>query len=107
MLWVPLLAGAAGVLYARRSQPKTPFSKKTVLGVKTGVTYEVEDFRDAGFIRVQAPDGSQGIFEYAALQTPGSPGFIWRSGKGQPATLHGMFLDLGARTLAKAETKKP
>lgn len=80
-----------------RTKPKTKCEKKTILGPKTGVTYDVEDFREAGFIIVKAPDGSQGVFEYAGLSTPGAVGFLWRQGRGQPKTMQGMFADLGAR----------
>lgn len=97
-MWPLLIAGAVGALAMGQRAPRTKCEKKTSLGAVTGTTYEVEEFKDAGFITVKAPDGSVGVFEYASLKTPGQKGFAWRHGRGQPPTLQGMYQDFVTRT---------
>ncbi len=89
-----VIAAIAGFAASNRAQPRTRCERKVVLGARTGRTYEVEEFPEAGFLVVRAPDG-YGVFQHAAVTKPGDPRFSWRGGKGPGETLHGMCLDLG------------
>jgi hypothetical protein len=94
----PALALVAGFFFANRAQPKTRCEKKTMLGPRTGRTYDVEEFPDAGFmvLRMASGEGSaHGVFQHIAVKKPGDPRFSWRGGKGPSESLHGMCLDLG------------
>jgi len=89
-----VVAAVAGVFIAGRQAPRTRCERKVVLGPRTGRTYEVEEFPEAGFLVVRAPD-AYGVFQHAAPKNPGEPRFSWRGGKGPNESLHGMCLDLG------------
>ncbi len=85
------LVGAALVIGAR---PKTTVKKMKLIGPKTGATYEVEDFPDAGFMVVKAKDGSRAVFQRKAASPEGGPGFAWQHGRGQSATLRAIYRDV-------------
>lgn len=90
------LIGSAliGAFLASRSKPKTRCEKKALLGPKTGATYQVEDFVDAGFLVVTAADGSHGIFMRSSARPEGGAGVVWQHGRGNPETLRAIYLDL-------------
>ena len=100
-----VVAAIVGFAASNRSQPRTRCERKVVLGARTGRTYEVEEFPEAGFLVVRAPDG-YGVFQHATAKNPGDPRFSWRGGKGPSETLHGMCLDLGI-VKEKAESPPP
>ncbi len=105
---VPIVvAGLAGFLAAGRSQPRTRCERKVVLGARTGRTYEVEEFPQAGFLVVRAPDGGYGVFQHATQKHPGDPRFSWRGGKGPAESLHGMCADLGLVELSRPAAPAP
>src|SRR4029077_5614551 len=89
-----VVAGLVGFLAAGRTQPQTRCEKKVVLGSRTGRTYQVEEFPQAGFLVVRAPDG-YGVFQHATATKPRAPRFSWRGGEGASETLHGMCTALG------------
>ncbi len=89
-----VVAGLVGFLAAGRTQPQTRCEKKVVLGSRTGRTYQVEEFPQAGFLVVRAPD-AYGVFQHVTPQQPGDARFSWRGGKGPAESLHGMCWDLG------------
>lgn len=100
----PIIGAAiVGAVLMGRTKPKTRVVKKLVLGAKTGNTYEVEDFEDAGFVIVRSPDGSQAVLmraygkiEDEPLGAPPRPrGFRWQHGRGHPAMLRAMASDFG------------
>lgn len=94
-LMYPVIGSAiVGALLVTRTKPKTKFSKTTVLGPKSGAKYQVEDFTDAGFIVVQAADGSRAIFQRKAASPAGGKGFAWQHGRGAPATLRAIYIDI-------------
>ncbi len=90
----PLIASAiVGALLMGRTKPKTKCEKKTMLGPKSGSTYTVEDFTDAGFIVVTSEDGSQGVFVRASTKNPQGRGFVWQHGRGKKEVLQAMYED--------------
>lgn len=92
---IPVIAAAVvGALAANRNQPRTRCEQKVVLGARTGRTYQVEEFPEAGFMIVRAPD-AYGVFQHVTVKAPGDARFSWRGGKGPSESLHGMCLDLG------------
>jgi hypothetical protein len=97
-MWPVIAAGLAGFFAAGRISPKTKCVQKTLLGPRTGRTYEVEEFPDAGFLVVRGTgEGgtAYGVFQHVQPKNPGDPRFSWRGGKGPSESLHGMCLDLG------------
>lgn len=90
------LIGSAlvGALLVAGTRPKTKYTKKTLLGPKSGATYTVEDFHDAGFIVVTAPDGSRAVFQRKAASPNGGEGFSWQHGRGRPETLRAIYTDI-------------
>lgn len=101
-----VVAAIVGFAASSRSQPRTRCERKVVLGARTGRTYEVEEFPEAGFLIVRAPDG-YGVFQHATAKNPGDPRFSWRGGKGPSETLHGMCLDLGIVREPSAVSRQP
>ena len=94
---LPVLVGAVlGAVLMGRTKPKTRAVKKQVLGARSGVSYEVEDFEAAGFVVVVAPDGSRGVFRRRPARSvrPGQCAYEWHDGTGEPTTLHAMFEDV-------------
>lgn len=100
------LIGSAllGALLMGRTKPKTKCDKKQLLGPRTGATYTVEDFVDAGFIVVTAADGSKGVFQRRAASPEGGMGFSWQHGRGKPATLRAIYLDMVGESPPQATT---
>lgn len=93
-MFLPFIGAAlVGALAMGRTKPKTRAEKKTVLGARSGLNYEVEDFTEAGFIVVRARDGSCATLLRAAVRHPGKPGFIWQQGKGNHQTLQAIHSD--------------
>jgi len=88
------IAVAVGLLAGSRGRPKTRVEQKTMLGPRTGLTYDVEEFPEAGFLLLRT-DGAHGVFQHVVQRAPGAPRFSWRGGKGPNERLHGMCLDLG------------
>lgn len=84
-----VIAGLFGAWFVGRTKPRTKVEKKTCLGPRSGVTYQVEDFPSAGFLVVKAPDGSQGVFTRAV----NGPGLEYARGRGNPQTMQLMIAD--------------
>lgn len=57
-MWPLVLAGLVGAAVAARSRPKTRYRKRQAFGPRTGLLYQTEEFPEAGFLVVRAPDGS-------------------------------------------------
>ena len=94
MYYTAIGSALLGAVLVSRALPKTKHSKKTLLGPKTGATYTVEDFAEAGFIVVTAADGSKGTFQRRAASPEGGAGFSWQHGKGRPETLRAIYSDI-------------
>lgn len=99
----PIVAAALGALAMGTTKPKTSCNKTSSIGSRSGVSYEIEDFADAGFVVVRAPDGSVGVLS-RRLQ---GGGFEWSRGRGYPATLKVLREDFGvAGKPAKSDSEK-
>lgn len=95
-MFVPVAAAAVvGALVMGATKPRTSCDKLRALGSRSGVSYEVEDFKSAGFIVVRAPDGSEGVFSRRFAPSGASAGFEWSRGRGNPVTLELMRSDFG------------
>lgn len=90
---LPAAAAVIGALVMGATKPRTRYEKKSAMGPRSGITYEVEDFPAAGFIVVRAPDGTEGVFS-RRLPSDGT-GFEWSRGRGNPGTLKLMRNDFG------------
>lgn len=90
---LPLIGAAAlGAILMGRTKPKTRAFKRCVLGRKTGVAYDVEDFESAGFVVASHPQ--QGVSAVLVRRSPGS-GLGWHRGVcGSPEQLRQLYLDL-------------
>lgn len=92
---LPLIgAFVLGAVAMGRTKGKTKLSKKVLLGPRSGVTYAVEDFEDAGFLVVLAPDGARGVFRRTRRPLPGQCALQWHEGHGEQSTLRAMFADI-------------
>lgn len=89
-MYITAAAALIGALLVSRTKPKTACKKKVMLGPRSGVTWQVEDFEDAGFIVVRGPGDEVGVFSRAR----GRPGFVWHHGRGRPEVLKAMHDDL-------------
>lgn len=87
-------AALVGAVLVFGTRPKTAVKKLTLIGPKTGATYQVEDFPEAGFMLVKAKDGSRAVFQRKAASPEGGPGFAWQHGRGQSATLRAIYRDI-------------
>jgi hypothetical protein len=89
---IPVAAAIVGALVMGSTKPRTAYTKTRSIGSQSGISYEVEDFKGAGFIVVRAPDGSEGVFS----RRQGKAGFDWSRGRGSGATLKLMRADFDA-----------
>lgn len=74
-----LAAMVVGGILVQRKRPAVAHKKKTAIGPRSGVTYEVDDFTTAGVVLVKAPDGTVVSF---ARKTPPARGFDFVRGAG-------------------------
>lgn len=86
-----VLVGAA---LAFGMRPNTKVKKLSLIGPKTGATYTVEEFPDAGFMVVKAKDGSHAVFQRKAASPAGGAGFAWQHGRGRSETLRAIYRDV-------------
>lgn len=87
-------AALVGAALAFGARPKTTVKKLSLIGPKTGATYAVEDFPDAGFMLVKAKDGSYAVFQRKAASPSGGAGFSWQHGRGRSETLRAIYRDV-------------
>lgn len=90
MFFVPVAAAVVGALVMGSTKPRTSYRKTQSMGSRSGIAYAVEEFPQAGFLMVRAPDGSE-----AVLQRKATGGFTWSRGRGNPATLKLVRADFG------------
>lgn len=93
---LPVIAAVVGALAMGSTKPRTAYEKTRALGSRSGMSYQIEDFPNAGFIVVRAPDGSEGVFSRRLPGDPRGAGFDWSRGRGRPGTLNVMRADFGA-----------
>lgn len=93
-MWTLLIGGVVGLCVAGSRAPKTPSERKKILGAKTGVTYHVDDFKDAGVIVVSDNRGAMATFVRNSTKQPGAIGFSFLHGRGPRGAVLGMVRDL-------------
>ena len=79
-----LAAMVVGGILVQRRRPSVAHSKKTAIGPRSGITYQVDDFTSAGMVLVKAPDGTVVSF---ARMTPPKTGFEFVRGTGNPRVI--------------------
>lgn len=87
-------AALVGAALAFGTRPRTSVKKLQLIGPKTGATYTVEEFPDAGFMVVKAADGSRAVFQRKAASPAGGAGFAWQHGRGRSETLRAIYRDV-------------
>ena len=88
-MFVPIIAGIAGMWAASRGKPTSKVNKRQCLGPRSGLTYEVDEFTETGVIMIHA-HGAVGTF----IRKPNhAPGFKWVKGDGNPQVLAAMIRD--------------
>lgn len=87
-------AALVGAALAFGTRPRTAVKKLQLIGPKTGATYTVEEFPDAGFMVVKAKDGSRAVFQRKAASPGGGAGFAWQHGRGRSETLRAIYRDV-------------
>lgn len=60
-MWPYAAAVVVGALWANRSKPRTAARKVTLLGAKTGNTYQAEEFPGPGFVVIYGA-GAQVVY---------------------------------------------
>jgi hypothetical protein len=100
---VPIIAAAVGALAMGATKPRTSCTRTTAIGSRSGHRYDVEDFEDAGFVVVRAPDGSEGVLR----RRPEGGGFEWSRGRGYPGTLKVLREDFGVSGVAAPKKASP
>lgn len=76
-----VIAATIGAVWATRRGPNVSFSKKTMLGPKTGLTYQVDDYTKAGMVMVKAKDGTIVVL---TKRPGGQSGFVFQHSTGNP-----------------------
>lgn len=90
-MFLPVAAAIVGALAMGSTKPRTSYEKKRAMGTRSGITYEVEEFVQAGFVVVRAPDGTEAVLS----RKVGAPGFQWSRGRGNAGTLKLIRNDFG------------
>lgn len=78
-----LVAGAIGAIWASSRGPNASYKKARILGPKTGISYEADEFK-AGVVLVKAKDGTTCVF---TKKQPPEHGFVFQRGEGNPAVI--------------------
>lgn len=108
---IPAICFLVGAAAMGRTKPTTRAHKILCLGPRTGIVYNVEDFREIGTLIVRAPQKSAvAQFIRVNVREPGKPGLVYQHGFGDPRMLELIRKDFGM-LLAKpkavaAEEKK-
>jgi hypothetical protein len=105
-MFIPVVCFVSGLLAMGRTKPVTKVHKIQCLGPKSGIVYQVEDFREIGVVVVRAPN-NQAIAQFlrAAAREPGKPGLIYQHGQGAPQLLAAIRSDFGVEA-AKPQAAK-
>jgi hypothetical protein len=107
---IPALCFFGGLALMGRTKPDTKVHKLVCLGPKSGIVYQVEDFREIGCIVVRAPNKAAiAQFIRAGIREPGKPGLIYQHGQGDPRLLAAIRADFGvepAKPVAASKAQK-
>lgn len=80
-----------------KTKPTTRFRKYSVVGPKTGLTYEAEDIPEAGVLVVRGPGAS------AAFLRKEGGGFVFYNGAGNPDVMRRIVMDVAPDSLKKED----
>lgn len=95
-MFIPLVCFVCGLVAMGKTKPVTTVRKILCLGPRTGIVWQVEDFREIGTVVVRDPQ-KQAVAQFirVAVNNPGKPGLIWQNGSGNPTLLQAMKTDFG------------
>ncbi len=95
-MFIPAICFIGGLVAMGRTKPVTKVHKILCLGPKSGIVYQVEDFREIGTIVVRAPNNAAiAQFLRANVREPGKPGLVYQHGQGAPQLLAAIRADFG------------
>lgn len=87
MWWLLSLLGG-GLFFSMKGKPKTVVKKREAFGPRSGETWDVEDFPDAGMIVVHSRRGDRSLAVFHKKDGK----FVFSQSKGSP-TIIGMMRD--------------
>lgn len=93
MFFIPVICFLGGLMAMGRTKPKTAVHKIVALGPRSGIVYEVEDFREIGTVVVRLGDRACAQFIRLAVHERGKPGLAWQHGFGDPTLLAAIKAD--------------
>jgi hypothetical protein len=95
-MFIPLICFFVGLGVMGRSKPITRVQKIFCLGPRSGIVYQVEDFREIGTVVVRDPQ-KQAVAQFirAGVREPGKPGLVYQHGMGNPTLLAAIRADFG------------
>jgi hypothetical protein len=96
-MWPIVGAAVAGVLFARNKAPKTRVKKLQVLGTRSGLHWQVEDFPELGVVIARGEGGVMAVFRRTET------GFVFQHGQGDRKTLRLLLLDFNQDRPPKAK----
>lgn len=97
MFFIPVLCFVGGLMAMGRTKPRTAVQKIVALGPRSGIVWQVEDFREIGTVVVRDPSGDRACAQFirANVRSPGKPGLEWQHGFGDPTLLATIRADFG------------
>lgn len=102
MLWPLLLLGTFGLVVSAKSKPKTTVNKRQAFGPRSGETWDVEDFPDAGLLVVHSRRGDKTLATFRVEKLEGGKRlFRFSQGKGNPTLIAMMRSDFEAESPEK------
>ena len=100
-MWIPVVAGlVVGLWGASSRQPHSKVKKRSLLGAKSGLVYECDEFPEVGMIVVHAPQ-LHAVASFA--QSP--QGLTLHQAKGLPEGVRRLCLDLGVAIPARSQAQ--
>jgi hypothetical protein len=111
-VFFPLICFVGGLLAMGRTKPVTAVRKILCLGPRSGIVYQVEDFKEIGTVIVRDPNKrAVAQFVRAGVREPGKPGLVYQHGMGDPVLLGAIRADFGVeptkpKAVAPADQKK-
>ena len=100
-MWPVIGAAIVGALFAKSRAPKTRVKKLVVLGTRSGMTWEVEDFPELAVVHVRGNNVK------AVFRRVGTNGFAFDHGEGDRKILRWLLLDFGQDLGTPSAQKSP
>jgi hypothetical protein len=106
-VFIPLVCFFIGLGVMGRTKPITAVRKIFCLGPRSGIVYQVEDFREIGTVVVRDPQ-KQAVAQFirAGVREPGKPGLVYQHGMGNPTLLAAIRADFGVEPSKLAAVKE-